>query len=88
MLSVLSVLAQANDGGHKFTFFVVDQPSINAFALPGGYIGVHTGLIEAIAECGRLLEAHRVEIRSDDKNELSNELRLRERWWAGSLFCC
>ncbi len=41
------VAAQANDGGHKFTFFVVDQPSINAFALPGGYIGVHTGLIEA-----------------------------------------
>ena len=37
----------ANDGGQEFTFFVVDEPSINAFALPGGYIGVHTGLIEA-----------------------------------------
>ena len=37
----------ANDGGQKFTFFVIDDPSINAFALPGGYIGVHTGLIEA-----------------------------------------
>ncbi len=39
--------AQANDGKHSFTFFVVDDPAINAFALPGGYIGVHTGLIEA-----------------------------------------
>jgi len=39
--------AQANDGGHKFTFFVIDEPSINAFALPGGYVGVHTGLLEA-----------------------------------------
>ncbi|MDH4107301.1 MAG: M48 family metalloprotease [Gammaproteobacteria bacterium] len=39
--------AQANDGGHKFTFFVIDEPSINAFALPGGYIGVHTGLLES-----------------------------------------
>ncbi len=29
----------------EFTFFVVDQPSINAFAGPGGYIGIHTGLI-------------------------------------------
>ncbi len=41
------IAAHANDGGHKFTFFVIDDPSINAFALPGGYIGVHTGLIEA-----------------------------------------
>jgi putative membrane protein len=36
-------------------------------------------LVEAIRECGRLLEAHRVEIRSDDTDELANELRLRDR---------
>jgi predicted Zn-dependent protease len=41
------VAAFANDGDYKFTFFVVNDPSINAFALPGGFIGVHTGLIEA-----------------------------------------
>jgi len=40
--------AQANaDGDHRFSFFVVDNPVINAFALPGGYIGIHTGLLEA-----------------------------------------
>lgn len=40
--------AQANvDGDHEFSFFVVDNPVINAFALPGGFIGVHTGLLEA-----------------------------------------
>lgn len=40
--------AQANiEGNHDFTFFVVDSPVINAFALPGGFIGVHTGLLEA-----------------------------------------
>ena len=40
--------AQANaDGNHRFEFFVVDSPVINAFALPGGYIGVHTGLLDA-----------------------------------------
>jgi predicted Zn-dependent protease len=27
--------------------FLVDDPSINAFALPGGWIGIHTGLISA-----------------------------------------
>ncbi len=41
------IAAQSNDGNHSFTFFVIDDPAINAFALPGGYIGVHTGLIEA-----------------------------------------
>ena len=39
--------AQVSDGESEFNFFVIDDPSINAFALPGGYIGVHTGLIAA-----------------------------------------
>lgn len=28
-----------------FTFFAVNENSINAFAVPGGYIGIHSGLI-------------------------------------------
>ena len=30
-----------------FTFFVVNDPTINAFAMPGGNVGVHTGLLLA-----------------------------------------
>ncbi len=41
------IAVQANDGDYSFSFFVVDDSRINAFALPGGFIGVHTGLIEA-----------------------------------------
>lgn len=41
------IAAQASDGEYQFSFFVVEDPSINAFALPGGYIGVHTGLLQA-----------------------------------------
>ena len=41
------ISAHANSGSHEFTFFVIDDPNINAFALPGGYVGVHTGLLEA-----------------------------------------
>lgn len=37
-----------------FTFFVVDEPNINAFAGPGGYIGIHTGLILATESEGEL----------------------------------
>ena len=43
-----SRLAQATPGSrHDFDFFVVRDPSINAFALPGGFVGVHTGLLTA-----------------------------------------
>jgi len=30
----------------KFYFFVINDPTINAFAMPGGYIGINTGLIQ------------------------------------------
>jgi predicted Zn-dependent protease len=33
------------DNKQDFQFFAVADPSINAFALPGGYVGVNTGLI-------------------------------------------
>ena len=33
------------EGRQDFEFFAVADPSINAFALPGGYVGVNTGLI-------------------------------------------
>ncbi|MEW8506223.1 MAG: M48 family metalloprotease [Candidatus Thiodiazotropha sp.] len=41
------LLKQSDAVGQKFTFFVVDQPEINAFAGPGGYIGIYSGLILA-----------------------------------------
>lgn len=39
--------AVSNDPGLGFVFFPINDASINAFAMPGGYIGVHTGLILA-----------------------------------------
>jgi beta-barrel assembly-enhancing protease len=37
--------ASSSDKHQEFNFFVVNDNSINAFAMPGGVIGVHTGLI-------------------------------------------
>ncbi len=31
-----------------FNFFIIQDPAINAFAIPGGYIGVNQGLIDAM----------------------------------------
>ena len=44
--SLGSRLVQANPNARQeFQFFVLRDRTINAFALPGGFIGVHTGLI-------------------------------------------
>src|SRR6185503_3144992 len=40
-------LTQAMGARQDFEFFGVRDPSINAFALPGGFVGVHTGLLNA-----------------------------------------
>ena len=41
-------LASASpEPGRHYEFFPVRDSSINAFALPGGFIGVHTGLVSA-----------------------------------------
>jgi beta-barrel assembly-enhancing protease len=39
--------SESSRSERAFTFFAVRDPSINAFALPGSYIGVHSGLIQA-----------------------------------------
>ncbi len=39
--------AGAAAGGFAFEFFLVRDGTLNAFALPGGFIGVHSGLVVA-----------------------------------------
>ena len=39
------LVANSPNSGQGFEFFLLDDPGINAFALPGGFIGVFTGLI-------------------------------------------
>lgn len=50
-LELAAASSSLNAGGavaaSDFQFFAVHDASINAFALPGGFIGVHTGLIGA-----------------------------------------
>ncbi|ARU32963.1 peptidase M48 [Sulfuriferula sp. AH1] len=41
------LVAASSESQRSFQFFVLKDNTLNAFALPGGYIGVHTGLIEA-----------------------------------------
>jgi predicted Zn-dependent protease len=41
------LVAVTPGAGFDFEFFAVRDPAINAFALPGGFVGVHTGLMLA-----------------------------------------
>ena len=44
------VLASGKSESQNFTFFLIDDPQINAFAIPGGYVGVNSGLIDAMVQ--------------------------------------
>ena len=39
--------AASPEAGRRFEFFALRDATLNAFALPGGFIGVHSGLIQA-----------------------------------------
>lgn len=42
-----SLSSRAEEGQHQFYYFVVRDPVVNAFALPGGFIAVNSGTILA-----------------------------------------
>jgi len=42
-----SLSSHAEEGQHRFYYFVVRDPVVNAFALPGGFIAIDSGLILA-----------------------------------------
>jgi predicted Zn-dependent protease len=52
------------EGRFAWKLFLARDPSVNAFALPGGYLGIHTGLIA--------LTAHRAEIAGVLGHELAH----------------
>ncbi|MFI4890735.1 MAG: M48 family metalloprotease [Steroidobacterales bacterium] len=37
--------SRAEEGQHQFSYFIVRDPAINAFAVPGGFIAVNSGLM-------------------------------------------
>ena len=73
----------ASNGPDKtqwFNFFVVKDNSINAFAMPGGVVGVHTGLIVAASneselagvmghEIGHVVQHHMARMMAQQKND-------------------
>jgi Zn-dependent protease with chaperone function len=58
---------------YRYHWYLADSPEVNAFALPGGYVVVYTGLLRAADSAGELAgvlahEAQHVELRHSLKN--------------------
>lgn len=73
------VAAQAPDGSGRFTFFVVRDPGINAFALPGGFIGVNHGLILATRNESELASVLAHEIAHVTQRHIARTVRAQGR---------
>lgn len=69
----------AQDGNFRFKFFVINEPTINAFALPGGYIGVHSGLILATQDESELAGVMAHEISHVTQRHISRAVYASQR---------
>lgn len=49
-----SLSSRAEEGQHQFYYFVMRDPVINAFAMPGGFVAINSGLILATKDENQL----------------------------------
>ncbi|MCK5876360.1 MAG: M48 family metallopeptidase [Candidatus Marithrix sp.] len=63
----------------NFHFFVIKNPSINAFAVPGGFIGVHSGLIMTTRSEGELASVLAHEIAHVTQRHIARNIEASQR---------
>jgi predicted Zn-dependent protease len=73
------IVAQIPDSEQRFTFFVVRESGINAFALPGGFIGVNYGLITATANESQLASVLAHEIAHVTQRHIARSIQAQGR---------
>jgi len=74
------------EGSHPdFEFFVLNDPTLNAFAMPGGYIGVHTGLILATQSESELASVLGHEISHVTQHHLARQLARQNQTQLATL---
>lgn len=74
--------------GYTYNFFAVRDPSINAFALPGGFIAIHTGLVTAAQSESELASVMGHEIAHVQQRHIARMLEGQSHnlaWTLGSL---
>jgi len=71
--------ANSPENTRQFAFFVIQDPTINAFALPGGFIGVHTGLIQQTSNESELASVLAHEIGHVVQHHIARMVAQQER---------
>ena len=72
-------MAVTPEARQDFEFFVVRDPTVNAFAMPGGFIGVHTGLIIAATSESELASVLAHEIAHVTQRHLARQLQKQNQ---------
>ncbi len=73
------LLAQSTDARQGFEFFALRDSTLNAFAMPGGYIGVHTGLILATRSESELASVLAHEISHVTQHHLARQISAQSK---------
>lgn len=71
--------AVSSDQRQEFEFFVVRDPMVNAFAMPGGFIGVHSGLIVAASSESELAAVMAHEVAHVTQRHLARQLQRQNQ---------
>ena len=79
------LVAAVPEGRQDFEFFAIADPSINAFALPGGFVGVHTGLILLTQSESELAAVLAHEITHVTQHHMTRSLASQQRSMLYSL---
>ncbi|MBC8024802.1 MAG: M48 family metallopeptidase [Steroidobacteraceae bacterium] len=80
------IVAQASgDSAQRFSFFFVREESINAFALPGGFIGVNYGLVLASRNEAQLAGVLAHEIAHVTQRHIARRIRSQGRASIGMM---
>lgn len=83
-----SIARVSDDRSLRWTFQVVDQPDINAFAVPGGHIYVYRGLIEKSANMSELAGVLGHEIAHVTQRHSMLQMRDQQRANVGVTLGC
>ncbi len=71
--------AQSPTGGSGFQFFVIKDSTINAFAVPGGYIFIHQGLFLATSSESELASVMAHEIAHVTQHHIARQIRAQSQ---------
>ena len=73
----LRLASQSSEGGRGFQFFVIKDPSINAFAVPGGFVFLHEGLVLATSTESELASVMAHEIAHVTQHHIARMIRAQ-----------